>query len=164
MNNDWLSQLAPEHAPAPVGWWPLAPGWWGVVGFVVLLLAAGVWWWRSSPRIIYRQQRRAALAELRRIRTAPKDVVGVACAIENLLRRYALSVFGAERVAKLSGRVWMGFVVAQGGEEWAGDTGRTLLAAAFGKVDERDLRARWIAAAEAFIRRAPRKASKRGTT
>ena len=77
----------------------------------------------------------------------------VARAIENLLRRYALTVFGHERVAKLTGESWLQFVIAHGGDSLAGAPGRSLLRTAFGNHVDDD-RGHWLAAAESFIRRA----------
>lgn len=149
MNPDWLSQLAPGHSPAAPGWWPPAPGWWalGLLGIVLITLL--VWQSHRSQRV----PRRAALRQLRLIRASDADGAAVARAIQNLLRRYALAVFGPARVARLSGEAWLTFVIDAGGEALAGSPGRTLLAAAFGNQTS-DEREQWIAGAERFIKRA----------
>jgi len=150
MSPDWLAQLAPAHAPPAPGWWPPAPGWWALVLLCLLLAAALLWWWRE-PR---RARRRVALRGLLRIRAATDaDAAASARAIENVLRRYALAVFGHARVARLSGEAWLAFACRNGGEQLGGDTGRSLLAAAFGGTVT-DRREQWLAAAESFIRRA----------
>lgn len=151
MTQSWLSQLAPAHAPPPPGWWPPAPGWWVLAALLLAAAAAGVWWWRDP----YRRSRRAALRELRAIRTAEFDAVSSARAIESLLRRFALAVFGSARVARLTGDAWLTFVAAHGGTLLAGEAGRSLLSTAFGGGgnDEREC---WISGADAFVRRARR--------
>ncbi|MGH8298065.1 MAG: DUF4381 domain-containing protein [Steroidobacteraceae bacterium] len=149
MTPAWLSQLAPAHAPPPPGWWPPASGWWLLAALLLAVIAADVWWWRDP----YRRNRRIALRELRAIRAAEPDVVASARAIESLLRRFAIAVFGGARVARLTGDAWLEFVAATGGAPLAGDAGHSLLAAAFGGVATDD-RERWIAGADAFVRQA----------
>ena len=36
---DPLAQLKDIHLPDPVGFWPLAPGWYGLIIFIILLLS-----------------------------------------------------------------------------------------------------------------------------
>jgi MYXO-CTERM domain-containing protein len=157
MNSNWLSQLAPDHAPAPPNVWPPAPGWWALA---LLTLAAIVLlrrWWKDPQR----RARRAALSELQRIRASDGDGAAVARAIQNLLRRYALTVFGRQTIARLTGEAWLQFVAAEGGEALAGHVGRSMLNTAFGNhsTDERD---QWAVGAEGFIKRAARKRRRRG--
>jgi hypothetical protein len=153
MNGDWLSQLAPDRAPPPPGWWPPAPGWWGLLLLIVTLAVVAVAWWRH-PR---RRLRRAALAELRRIRANEGDVIRAASAIQNLLRRYALARFGGERVARLQGDAWLRFLANGGAESLRGAPGQSLLRATFAgqldldRVGDREI---WFAAAERFVRSA----------
>jgi hypothetical protein len=149
MSSDWLQQLAPGHAPAAPGWWPPAPGWWALA-VVCLLAIAALWWWLRHPG---RALRRAALRQLQLIKASDADGAAVARATQNLLRRYAVAVFGNERVAGLTGEPWLQFVIAAGGDALAGAPGRSLLAAAFGNHPQDD-REHWIAGAECFIRRA----------
>jgi hypothetical protein len=151
MTPGWLSQLAPAHAPPPPGWWPPAPGWWLLAALLLGAAATVLWWWRDP----YRRSRRAALRELRAIRAGDSDIVASARAIESLLRRFAIAVFGAARVARLTGDAWLAFVAAQGGTQLAGDAGRSLLATAFGGSASDD-REYWIAGADAFVRQARR--------
>jgi hypothetical protein len=152
MTPDWLSQLAPAHEPPPPGWWPPAPGWWILAVLLLAAAAAGVWWWRDP----YRRSRRVALRELRAIRAAESDAVASARAIESLLRRFAVAVFGSARVARLTGDAWLAFVAAQGGGPLGGEAGRSLLAAAFGGGVS-DQRESWLVGADAFVRTARRK-------
>jgi len=150
MSCGWISQLAPDHAPAAVSWWPPAPGWWASL-LLAAALTSAAWatlvWWRD-PR---RRYRRAALRELELIRARPAEPSKVAAALETLLRRYAIALYGAERVARLTGAAWLGFLGREGAERLAGDAGHSLLAAAFGAT-AKDERERWLAAVEAFIR------------
>ena len=150
MNPDWLTQLAPAHAPAAPGWWPPAPGWWvlGVILAALVVLAVRT---LRDPR---RALRKAALRQLQVIRASDADGAAVARATQNLIRRYALAVFGHSRVARLTGDAWLQFVADAGGDALAGAPGRSMLAAAFGNVASSDDRAQWTAGAEGFIKRA----------
>lgn len=156
MNSNWLAQLAPDHAPAPPSVWPPAPGWWVLALLTLAALALLVRWWRDPQRRV----RRTALKELQRIRTSDGDGAAVARAIQNLLRRYALTVFGRQTIARLTGEAWLQFVATQGGEALSGHVGRSMLSTAFGNhsTDERD---QWAAGAEGFIKRAARKRRRR---
>ena len=153
-NNDWLAQLAPERVPAVPAWWPPAPGWWVLAALLMTLIVAAVLWWRWPPRRL----RRVALRELRRIRARDADPAATARALQNLLRRYALAVFGADAVARLSGEEWLRFVAAHGAKGLAGPLGQALLAASFGGRSTQPLqgtlREEWCAATEAFVRTA----------
>lgn len=144
---DWLTQLAPAHAPPPPGWWPLAPGWWGLAMLLALTIAAAMYWhFRPSVRL-----RRVALRELKSLETTLSDDIALARALEHLSRRYAVARFGREAVAALSGERWIAFVVAHGGTAWAGDSGTSLLRAAYGGTVQAD-RANWLAGARAFLK------------
>ncbi|MFI4888963.1 MAG: DUF4381 domain-containing protein [Steroidobacterales bacterium] len=153
MNTGWLAQLAPEHPPLVPAWWPPAPGWWIVAAILIGAIAsAAIWWHRPRRRL-----RRVALRELRRIRSIDADVVQTAQVVQNLLRRYALAAFGADRVARLSGEAWLRFVADHGAESLGGPAGHSLLAASFGaKTSGRQPQDRdaWCAAAEQFMRQA----------
>jgi Domain of unknown function (DUF4381) len=155
MNADWLTQLAPARAPAPPSWWPPAVGWWVVVGLILALAAASILWWRFSAGARRRRVRRAAIAELNRIRSL--DETDRAPEIQRLMRRYAITAYGTTTVANLSGDAWLRFVQTHGGTGFAGTHGERFLAAAFGKVtpaSDTD----WSSAAEAFIRHRPPRA------
>ena len=159
MNTGWLAQLAPERAPPPPGWWPPAPGWWVLAALGAAFAVVALFWWRN-PRL---RLRRAALGELRRIRATEEDTIAVARAIQNLLRRYALALFGPERVARLHGDAWLRFLANGGAESLRGVPGQTLLRANFAGTladDRLEDREEWFVAAERFLRRARRVATR----
>lgn len=159
MSANWLEQLAPEHAPPPPPWWPPAPGWWGIAALCVLVPLLALAWRRFYRRAGRRAARRAALLELGRIRAQAESEV--AAQIQRLLRRYALTVFGPDRLAPLTGEAWLDFLARHGGERFAGEDGRALLRAAYGKPAAATQREAWLAAAEAFVRRASRRSAER---
>jgi hypothetical protein len=153
MDNDWLAQLAPEHAPLAPLWWPPAPGWWVLAVLLLAVVVGAVICWRL-PR---RRLRRVALRELRRLRSFDADIPQTARTVQNLLRRYALAAFGPDRVARLSGEPWLQFIAARGAADLGGPLGKSLLAASFGaRITDRQAQDRdaWCAAAEQFLRRA----------
>jgi Domain of unknown function (DUF4381) len=154
VNSNWLAQLAPDHPPPPVGWWPPAPGWWAVLTLSLLFLAFVALWSRLKDP--YRDCRLAALREIRHIEEeAYVDETATARAIQSVIRRYAIAVFSTERVARLTGESWLSFVGEQGGSVLAGVAGRSLIAAAFANqhCGQRD---DWLLGAREFVQRAAR--------
>jgi len=105
--HDPLAALRPLHTPAPVGWWPPAPGWW-VLGATVLVILGLAWWQRRRTAL-----RRAALNELHRLERSAPDDTRLLIGVNRLLRRVALSCFPREQVAGLSGAAWLRFLDAQ---------------------------------------------------
>ena len=105
MNKDpaGLDNLSDIAIPPPVSWWPLAPGWWVVIGITVIVIAVAAWkvWirWQANA------YRRAALDELGKAKTVS--------AIAELLKRTALAAFPRTDVASLSGPAWC---------QWLSDT------------------------------------------
>lgn len=101
-----LAKLRDIRLPEPVGWWPLAPGWWGLVALLVLAIA-GVALWRILRK---RTVRYLALRELERADAA--DPVQFATTLSVLLRRVAL---GKDRaIGTLKGADWTAYLTERG--------------------------------------------------
>ena len=109
MNTDpaSLDNLRDVFEPHPVGWWPMAPGWWVV--FFILTVVAGVLAVRGWQRWQANAYRRAALQEL-------ESATGVA-AIADILKRTALCVWPRNQVASLSGSAWCSWLGMTGGTD-----------------------------------------------
>lgn len=98
-----LDNLAPLRQPDAIGWWPLAPGWWLLIGLALLtLLTATVWLWRRRAANHYR---RVALETLDRLEAEGTDTAE----LNRLLKATALRVYGTQ-VAALSGDAWVAFL------------------------------------------------------
>ena len=159
MNPTLLAQLAPDRAPPPLGWWPLAPGWWGLMALLVIAAFALLWLRKRRQTPSARRWQRAALRELAALQAqAHLDDTQLAHGVQLLLRRYALARSGRETVAALSGQAWIAFVVRRGGKAWAGDSGAALLRCAYGGSGTNAAalrsahRAQWLQGARDFIR------------
>ena len=93
------------HLPDPIGWWPLAPGWWGVLVLLILLIGILVYVIRRRRRIT---PIKLALAELARIEAdANMPAVQKVQALSILMKRFVLSLRSREEVAGLAGQDWM---------------------------------------------------------
>lgn len=102
-----LDQLHPLQVPPVPAWSPLAPGW--EVLAVVALTALAVLAWRSLQRWRAGRHRRAALAELARLRSSMRDPalrLAAARQIPALVRRLALAHAPRTEVAALHGAAW----------------------------------------------------------
>lgn len=109
-------QLRDIHLPGAPGFWPLAPGWWVVAALIALLIVGGaLMTWRRF-RIRAREGRALrTLAELEsafRHDRAPETLARISV----LLRQIALARFPRRQVASLTGRAWLGFLDASGGQ------------------------------------------------
>ncbi len=93
------------HLPAPIGWWPPAPGWWILSG-LLLLVPLLVWgWWRFRQR---RRMRQLALQQLEKLTDFPETELLIA--LSRLLRQAAIIHFPRQDCAGLSGQDWLEFL------------------------------------------------------
>lgn len=96
------------HLPELVGWWPLAPGWWVVIGLA--LIALGLLLRRSLQRRARGAARRHALRELDQLLTQyeqHRDPVSFGARVSELLRRTMLAYAPREEIAGLTGDEWL---------------------------------------------------------
>ncbi len=124
--------LRDVHIPAPISWWPPAPGWWLLLAALVLVTAAGIWQWRR------RQQRRVLrqlLAELETLQQTYQNERNATASVQQLsvlLRRAMLSFFPRHDVAGLTGENWLSFLTQHtGAPGFSDDTGRLLTEAPY---------------------------------
>ncbi|SIS87280.1 DUF4381 domain-containing protein [Neptunomonas antarctica] len=102
--------LHPMQLPAPIGWWPMAPGWWFLIIFSVMGIGCLMWWLRRR----YADPRRYALAELEQIKQRYNDSENQSALLAScniLLKRTALTLLPRHNVAALSGDAWLAFLM-----------------------------------------------------
>ena len=96
------------HLPEPIGWWPLAPGWWLVIALVLfalgwLLLLA----WRKYQ---FHAPRRYAIRELATVESEyleHRNPVTLGQQLSELLRRAMMAYAPRHEVAGLTGEAWL---------------------------------------------------------
>ena len=106
-----LQNLNDIVLPATVGWWPLASGWYVLIG--ILLIASAWFGYRSLRRWINNGYRRAALRELQLLEGQVQQAEERDASLRQipiLLKRTALSVYPRKQVASLSGEDWFHFL------------------------------------------------------
>ena len=95
------------HLPAEIGWWPLAPGWWGVIAVLVVLLLLLLRF--SMRRFAANNARRVALKQIELARAdyaEDQNIVKLAARLSELLRRTMLAYAPRKDVAGLTGSEW----------------------------------------------------------
>ncbi len=103
-----LSALRDIHLPDPVSWWPLAIGWWVLIGFAVLVILRVAFMDRQRRKL-----RAFALAEVDRLAgdcRKGSNSSHLATGLSVLLRRVALVRFPDDQVAALHGNAWIDFL------------------------------------------------------
>ena len=97
--------------PEAIGWWPLAPGWWLLVGLAAAGLALLLR--QYLRRRAHAAARRHALQQLQDL-TADyeqhRDAVRFSAAISELLRRTMLAYAPRQEVAGLTGDAWLAWL------------------------------------------------------
>ena len=96
------------HLPEPVGWWPLAPGWWVLLAMLVvasvLLMRA---WLRRRARSAARRRALRQLEESRAAYAYHGNPVVLGAEVSELLRRTMLAYAPRSEVAGLTGDAWL---------------------------------------------------------
>lgn len=106
-----LAQLKDIHLPAPVGWWPPAPGWYFVLALIVFFISFISY--RAYKHYGYALAKKQALILLDRYQEhyeRDHNVPLTSAHISELLRRVALVYFPRTQVASLHGEAWLQFL------------------------------------------------------
>ena len=121
------------HLPDAVPFWPLAFGWWILVGAVVVALVwAGIRWYAGRRHRAAAGALNRALDDLR----AGRDPIDCAQRLSTTLRRFAMTVSDdPDSVAGLTGEPWLAFLDSRWEQnEFADGPGRLLLSAPYRHV------------------------------
>ena len=127
-----LDRMHDVVAPAPVPWWPPAPGWYWVLGLAAVLAFA--WIIRSCIRWQRNAYRREALAEWQRgqaLLADPSRRTDALIFLAELLKRTALSAFPRREVASLTGSGWHAFLNRTGRGSFSAESCSLLEQAAY---------------------------------
>jgi hypothetical protein len=133
---DPLSELRDIHLPNPVSFWPPAPGWWIAILLGIGLIALALWaYWRfKTPRVLQTAQHE--LQGLCESYAANQQDHTLTLGLSLLLRRYAMAVYGRERVAGLTGESWLAFLNEKGvTNQFTEGTGRVLVSVPYGSQE-----------------------------
>ena len=92
-----------------IPWWPMAPGWWyliGALGLLVLLVLLREWMIYNGIWLGWRGDARRQLRELKKAlrKEDPREVAG---RLSELLRRIAMARSGRRAAAGLTGDDWL---------------------------------------------------------
>ena len=137
-----LDQLADIHLPDGVSWWPLAPGWWGLLALMVIA-ALGIFIWRrrkaqNAYRIIAQHQLAGIYADYQQTQNAGAYLQ----ALSLLLRRAALTAYPHHFNASIKGDAWLQWlddVCPALTEKFSGEIGQSLLSSAYQKNPQIDV-------------------------
>lgn len=129
------------HTPSPISWWPLAPGWYGLVILIFVFFGLCFWLYRAI-RNKYSLQR-LALVKLKHIQhlyLQQHNNAATITALNQLLRQVGFVYCPRENVAALLGKNWLLFLDARmGSEEFTQGVGQLLSTEAYKPQSDVDL-------------------------
>jgi len=108
-----LAKLRDIHLPNPIGWWPMAAGWYFLILLVLAIFALSYYFIRRAYR-----NGRAKRQALRLLQSYEREYKNnsnsqiISMKISELLRRVALVYFPREEVARLEGEAWLAFLAS----------------------------------------------------
>lgn len=98
------------HLPEPISWWPLALGWWLMLGFALLLILFGSFFIQRIFRKTLKKEALKALSNLELSFQSSQNTTQCLSQLSALLRRIALSQKSDTQIAGLTGKAWLEFL------------------------------------------------------
>nr|WP_255775343.1 DUF4381 domain-containing protein [Microbulbifer sediminum] len=120
-----MAQLRDIHEPAPLAWWPPAPGWWLLAALIAaLFILAALWIQHRRERARRGRYRQEAVHLLQEV-----DVESPRATEElnEILKRVAVTSYGRRRAGNLTGQQWVAFLEESGGTPCPADARTALL-------------------------------------
>jgi len=106
-----LAQLKDIHLPDPISWWPLAPGWYGLMVLSLFLISGLVYFFHKKA--VYSRPKKQALqllATYKQTYEQERNSQLTSSCVSELLKRVALVYYPREQVAGLQGAAWLEFL------------------------------------------------------
>lgn len=130
-----LAQLHDIREPAPISWWPPAPGWWLLAALVLAAIAIALLWLRRRRK--RREQNRYREEAVRLLRDINPADPRATQDINEILKRVAVTTFGRARCGNLVGRQWLEFLANTAAIECPDAAAKVLLEHLY-RVDQPD--------------------------
>jgi hypothetical protein len=110
-NPQSLEQLKDIHLPNPIGWWPIAWGWY-LLGLLIITLLATLSYciWKYYKRTGAKREALTLLKQYFQTYKAERNCQSSSAQVSELMRRVALAYFPREEVASLQGEAWIAFL------------------------------------------------------
>ncbi|KTD76360.1 DUF4381 domain-containing protein [Legionella waltersii] len=110
-NTEPLAQLKDIHLPDPVGWWPLAPGWYVLV-VIALLFFFGLFVYLMKRHVnsLPKKQALRLLQNYKEQYAKDKNAQLASARVSELLKRVALVYYPRMDVASMHGDTWIQFL------------------------------------------------------
>lgn len=129
-----LKDLRDIHAPEAISYWPLAPGWWILLGVSLLLLAAMVWWLKQPKKPKYKKLANEELKNIMANYEIQHNSHKTATAVAALIRKLLIATDGRESVASLINDEWLVYLDKRSGSHlFTQGGGRILISAIYQK-------------------------------
>jgi hypothetical protein len=111
-----LTQLRDIDLPPVIQWWPMATGWWVLLGLLLICFCAAVCFRYQRAR----SRRHQALAEIKQMRTVQSQftIVELATQLSVLLHRFVIAQHQEKQTKtehnqpSLSGQAWLDYLCA----------------------------------------------------
>ena len=98
------------HLPAPISWWPPAPGWWMLLALALLAIVAIVLLRRWHLRRRRRQSVFEQLSRLESMYSEHRDALQLVRELSVLMRRAGISLYPRRDTASLTGDSWLAWL------------------------------------------------------
>ena len=117
------------HVPDPVSWWPMALGWWLLIGAFILLAAAAAVALRKLLKPSLKKEASKELDDIERRFIENEDASQCLSELSTFLRRARLSQKDSLKSAGVTGEAWLALLdESLGRQEFSQGAGRLLLA------------------------------------
>jgi Domain of unknown function (DUF4381) len=135
-----LSQLRDIHLPQPISWWPLAPGWYFLLGLVLIIaVMVIIYFVRRNKKTTVGRLALQQLSFLQQQYQANTPGHIIAMELSKLLRQVALAHYPRQKVAHLRGEAWITFLDETSPKTNFKSHGQILITAPYQKYVDIDL-------------------------
>ncbi|HFE37133.1 MAG TPA: DUF4381 domain-containing protein, partial [Gammaproteobacteria bacterium] len=104
-----LQDLRDIHAPEPISFWPLAVGWWVLLGLLILLLFLFLWWLKARKKPNYKKLANEEFKNIKANYEIQQNAYQAANELAVLIRKTLLAT-DKQQVAGMVDEEWLSYL------------------------------------------------------